>query len=273
MLFLGIIVFSMTLASCDTNYTTSENTSTNVGNENTSISSNSKSVPTYEGMAVSTSSSQISSIKSPKLKDNEDEMNSEEENTETTSEEDDTETTSDENEDTIGDTTIEEDIEDIVTIDVITDDEVKYYVEPNESFNIEIYITNPDQYEIQSFTLNGKKYSSYMFEDGSTMELLKLKTTAPQTSGYFTYSLDAIKYIDGTDIKDVDLEGDKDINVGIIYSDAPTASITSSDISTTSIQLDVDIEDNNSLIGDYPLEIYLTNGQEIVDKKTLLVGQ
>lgn len=230
MLFLGIIVFSMTLASCDVS----------------SNSNGSNTVPTYEGMAISTSSSQSSSIKSPKLKDNED---------------------------TAGDTTIEEDIEDIVTIDVVTDDEVKYYVEPNESFDIEIYLTNPNQYEIQSFTLNGKKYSSYMFEDGSTMELLKLKTTAPQTSGYFTYSLDAIKYIDGTDIKDVDLEGDKDINVGVIYSNAPTASITSSDISTTSIQLGVDIEDNNSLIGDYPLEIYLTNGEEIIDKKTLLVGQ
>lgn len=91
---------------------------------------------------------------------------------------------------------LENEIEDVVTIDVEADDEVKYYVSPNEIFMIEIHLSNSNQYEIQSFTLNGKKYFNYMFKDGSTMELLLLETTAPSTPRYFEYTIDAIKYID-----------------------------------------------------------------------------
>ena len=98
-----------------------------------------------------------------------------------------------------------EEIEELVTITVEADDEVKYYVRPGETFIVEVHIANPDDFEIQSFTLNGKKYANYMFKDGSTMELLLLEVTAPATSGYTSYSIDAIKYIDGTEIKDVDM--------------------------------------------------------------------
>ena len=35
-------------------------------------------------------------------------------------------------------------IEDIISIDVVTDDEVKYYVQPNEVFIIEVHIDNPN---------------------------------------------------------------------------------------------------------------------------------
>lgn len=170
------------------------------------------------------------------------------------------------------DDTLEEDIEDVVTIDIQTDDEVKYYVKPNETFIIEIHLSNPNQYEIQSFTLNGKKYSNYMFKDGSTMELLLLETTAPSTPGYFEYTIDAIKYIDGTDIKDVKMSGDKTIKTGIEYQGAPTAKITSQNVSTTYIDLGVNVSDKFSLIDSESLQIYLSDGENLIDKKTLKVG-
>lgn len=171
-----------------------------------------------------------------------------------------------------GDETLEEDIEDLVTIDVQTDDEVKYYVKPNQTFIIEIHLSNPNQYEIQSFTLNGKKYSNYMFKDGSTMELLLLETTAPSTSGYFEYTIDAIKYIDGTDIKDVKMSGDKTIKTGIEYQSVPTAKITSQNVSTTYIDLGVNVSDQFSLIDSESLQIYLSDGKTLIDKRTLNIG-
>jgi hypothetical protein len=84
-----------------------------------------------------------------------------------------------------------------------------------EDFIIQIHFDNPNSYEIQSFTINGSKYSSYMFEKGSTMTLLLLKTTAPTTYGNTDYTIDAIKYIDGTTIKDVKIQGNQILTVAI----------------------------------------------------------
>ncbi len=166
------------------------------------------------------------------------------------------------------------DIEDIVVIDVKTDDEVRYYVKPGETFIIEIHIDNPRDYEIQSFTLNGQKYANYMFKEGSTMELLLLEVTAPSEPGYVEYTIDAIKYIDGTEIKDVDMSsGDKSIKAGIAYPTAPSASITSQSIHPTSIELSVNITDPYKLIGQNELAIYLSDGESIISSKPLTVGE
>ncbi len=166
------------------------------------------------------------------------------------------------------------DIEDIVVIDVKTDDEVRYYVKPGEIFIIEVHIDNPKDYEIQSFTLNGQKYANYMFKEGSTMELLLLEVTAPDEPGYVEYTIDAIKYIDGTEIKDVDMSsGDKSIKAGIAYPTSPSASITSQSILPTSIELSVNVTDPYSLIGENKLAIYLTDGESIISSKPLTVGK
>ncbi|MBQ9760978.1 MAG: hypothetical protein IJW16_06485, partial [Clostridia bacterium] len=63
---------------------------------------------------------------------------------------------------------IEEAVKDSLVVQGAT--EKMYYAKPNEDIYITIHIDNPDDYEILSFTLNGEKYSSYMFEQGSDME-------------------------------------------------------------------------------------------------------
>lgn len=172
-----------------------------------------------------------------------------------------------------GEDVLEEGIEDLAkTNAVTTDDEVTYYVRPNETFTIEIHLSNPDQYEIQSFTLNGKKYSSYMFKEGSTMDLLLLETTAPSTPGYFEYTIEAMKYIDGTEIKDVKMTGDKTVKTGIEYPTAPTASLSSLDVSTNHIDLGIDVLDPYSIIGRNDVAVYLSDGKDIVDVKPLTIG-
>ena len=108
-------------------------------------------------------------------------------------------------------------IEDLIGIKVLTSDEISYFVTKSETFIIAVKLSNPNDYEIQSFTLNGTKYANYMFEAGSDMETLYLKVTAPDDPGYVAYTIDAIKYIDGTEIKDVDMtKGDQTIKVGIL---------------------------------------------------------
>ncbi len=168
---------------------------------------------------------------------------------------------------------LEHPIESLVTIDVIADEEVRYYVSPGETFIIEVHIDNPKDYEIQSFTLNGQKYANYMFKEGSTMELLLLEVTAPDEPGYVEYTIDAIKYIDGTEIKDVDMSsGDKSVKAGIAYPTAPSAFAITKSISPTSIELSIRVSDPHSLTSGNVLAAYISDGERIVDTKPLTIG-
>ena len=88
-----------------------------------------------------------------------------------------------------------------------------YYALKNEDIYIYIHLSNPDEFEILSFTLNGKKYSSNMFEYGSDLETLILKYNVGDVDGLQEYTIDAIKYVDGEKIKDVRMEGDKTVKV------------------------------------------------------------
>ncbi len=162
---------------------------------------------------------------------------------------------------------IVEDMEEIITIEVITDDEVKYYVNPGESFVVQVHISNPDSYEIQSFTLNGKKYANYMFMQGSTMELLLLEVTAPTTSGYMDLTIDAIKYIDGTEIKDVRMDGSQTIKAGVAYENDPEVVVGNEIIGTTTFSLDVNMIDADRIVRMTSAKVYLTDGENHVSKQ------
>lgn len=69
------------------------------------------------------------------------------------------------------------------TLDVVGAAESIYYADKNQDIFITIKLSNPDSYEILSFTLNGKKYSNYMFENGSDMENLVLKVNVGDVGG------------------------------------------------------------------------------------------
>ena len=94
-----------------------------------------------------------------------------------------------------------------------------------DSFILHIYFENPDQYEILSFTINGKKYSSYMFKDGSTLEDILVEITHDKTKSVETFSIDQIKYVDGTEIKDVTVEGEKEIVIEFVKPASITTTI------------------------------------------------
>lgn len=106
--------------------------------------------------------------------------------------------------------------------DAPTDEDI-FYAKQGQDFYLTVHLNNPDNFLIMSFTLNGKIYSSYMFEDGSDMENLILKCNAGEQSGILEYTIDAIKYIDGTEIKDAVLAGQRTIRIGIKSTEQPDA--------------------------------------------------
>ena len=149
-----------------------------------------------------------------------------------------------------------------------------YYAAPNQDIYIFIHIDNPDSFEIMSFTLNGKKYSSYMFEDGSDMETIILKYNVGDVSGIVEYTIDAIKYIDGTEIKDVLIDGDQTVRVGVKTENQVYATVSNLNVGTNSISFNANIKDNDNLVEYFKGSFYavLYDGDEIVAKQELSVG-
>ena len=134
------------------------------------------------------------------------------------------------------------------TLDVVGAAESIYYADKNQDIFITIRLSNPDSYEILSFTLNGKKYSNYMFEDGSDMENLVLKVNVGNVGGIHDYTIDAIKYVDGTEIKDVRMDGNRTVKAGVRASDQTYVNVTNEKKTMTSISFDAQVVDLYSLI-------------------------
>ena len=88
-----------------------------------------------------------------------------------------------------------------------------YFTVRNEDVYIHVHLSNPEQFEILSFTLNGTKYTSYMFEKGSTLETLILKVNVGDLMGMQTYTIDAIKYVDKQAIKDCRMNGKTTVEI------------------------------------------------------------
>ena len=146
---------------------------------------------------------------------------------------------------------------------------------PGKDFYLNVHIDNPDGFEILSFTLNGEKYSSYMFEEGSDLENLVLKVKVPAASGIYEYTIDAIKYVDGEAIKDVRMDGDKTIKIaaGSVNGVAVTAEDVS--FSTDKLTLTAILSDPDGLVASSGgfVKAYLFDGKKITGGTPLSAGE
>ena len=158
--------------------------------------------------------------------------------------------------------------------DVVEEEGIQSFVDLNETFFVSVKLANPDNFVILSFTLNGVFYQSFQFEDGSDSETLILEVTAGEEPGLKEYTIDAIKYIDGTDIKDVFMQGDKTIKVGVRHEREVSAETTIVTKELTSASIEVVIEDINNLTAQSEGLIfgYLVQGETVLNQYSLSVG-
>ncbi len=152
-----------------------------------------------------------------------------------------------------------------------------YYAKAGEDIYITVHIDNPDDYIILQFTLNGKVYNSYMFEDGSDMEKLILKYNVGDLLGLTEFTLDNIKYLDDGDYKDVRLEGDTTVLVGVYTDQRPTASVTEAKVNFTSISATFSVKDVGNLIaltsGKASAILYDDDGEKVAEQEIKLGEQ
>ena len=150
-----------------------------------------------------------------------------------------------------------------------------YYANKNSDVYILVHIENPGEYVIQSVKLNGKTFSSYMFESGSNMETLILKCNVGEGAETRDYTIDSIKYLDGDNAKDVIIEGEKTVTVNVISNNHPTASVISENVAGNSITVTAEITDDQKLISKNGNELYLVvyDGNKLVNVVEYNVGE
>ncbi len=164
--------------------------------------------------------------------------------------------------------TIEDAIDSDISAEAAQD---MYYADPNEDVFVTVHIDNPSGYEILSFTLNGEKYSSYMFEYGSDLENLILKVNVGDVEGIQEYTIDQIKYVDGTDIKDVKMEGDKTVKIGVYTDKQPTVTVEDFAATLNSLSFKAVVSDELELVrkSNGKIQALLFDGETIVAIKEI----
>jgi hypothetical protein len=138
----------------------------------------------------------------------------------------------------------------------VEDEEFAYFARASETVRVTINILNPDSYVILSFNLNGRRYQSFEFREGSNSTRLLMDVILSPNVGLQELTLDEIKYIDGTETKDAILFGEKTVRVGVLYPNLPEVSVTEKTIGKTSLELDIRVTDVNGLITNAPKPLY-----------------
>ena len=150
--------------------------------------------------------------------------------------------------------------------DLVEDSNVTYFAQADSNVKVEVHLKNPSQFEILSLTINGRKYQSFEFLEGSTGNLLLINIKAPSLPGEYEYLISDIKYIDGQDIKDVNMSnGNKNVKFGVTYTSLPT--LTVYDIVTTGNTFSAKtqlIDSENVLAASAGLRCYLFDQNNII---------
>jgi len=136
------------------------------------LDENGKFIPTYKGMSLYNNESQSNSQESILINDS---IKSKNDNGNHYGWENGNKHESDD--------TIESEIEDLVNLDISDTTVTEYFVDLDEDFIITINFENPDQFEILSFTLNGKVFANNMFEDGSNLSTIYIEWEGYEVPG------------------------------------------------------------------------------------------
>ena len=143
-----------------------------------------------------------------------------------------------------------------------------------DSIYVNVHINNPGKFEISALTFNGLQYNRYMFEKSSTTSTIVLKVVVGEAMGVVDYSISDIKYLDGKETKDVIMEGDTTVSLGVNAKNGVTASIKSVNAGATSLTLNTEVSDPYSLIAlsGGKLKAVVYDGKRIVAEKDIAIG-
>lgn len=129
-----------------------------------------------------------------------------------------------------------------------------YFMAKNSQVYVLIHLENPDKYEITSFTLNNKEYTKAALEQSSDHATLILKYDVANTD--ITLTLDTVKYLDGSETKNVKMDGNKTVKVNVIPDNSVNVTVNKEAIDNTTVTVNADVEDKSGIISKSNGKIY-----------------
>lgn len=167
---------------------------------------------------------------------------------------------------------LEED-ENYLTVDDLIDTNLSlpkddtYYVDVNTDIILEVNFYNPDKFEIISFEISTSisnevmKFTNYMFLEGSDLTTIYVNAGA-MPNEEITFTIENIKYIDGTEIKICEKEGNDQVTCYPKYYVDPTVNKISSSITSNNASLQYLIEDSSDSLAN--TKLYVSDGTQII---------
>ena len=148
-----------------------------------------------------------------------------------------------------------------------------YYFSPNEAFLLVVEFANENDLVIDSISYDEYSFKNVYFEEASTNTKVMLRIQAPDKSGIHSVSLKGFSYIVKDKIENVTLTENLTVDYAVSYTkeDLPYVSAAlggSYDYASATIQ----VADNNSLIVDKSLKVYLSVGEKVLVEKDLVLG-
>lgn len=147
--------------------------------------------------------------------------------------------------------------------------QISYYAQSNEKIIIKVNIRNPQSYEILSLRLNDTLFQSYQFLYGSNSEEIYVEFEVQNNPGIQSITIDQIKYVQGTTIKNAKYMGDRTINVAIEYQEIPNVLDFNIQMNDNAVLFNINIVDIHNLSNNVIL--YLFDGKNLI-KRDLFVG-
>lgn len=151
-------------------------------------------------------------------------------------------------------------------------DFVTFYRGKQESVEVEIKLSNPDNLTIKSVVINGITYNSHRFLDKSTFSAIYFDMLVGDVLGETVYSVDKISYLDGENTKNIEGFSNNEFSV-YVYKDLPSVDQDTYSPTKESIQIEFDVVDVDSVIDVTTLRAELYNGQSLEQTIDMVVGK
>lgn len=147
-----------------------------------------------------------------------------------------------------------------------------YYKGKRDDLTVGIELVNNSNFIINSIVINGKNYRFTRFTAQSTSTNIIFDMSVGSTLEETIYSVDEIIYQDGNTTKSVYVDENNEFKV-YVYKDTPVVERENYETTRSSISIDFNVTDIDSVIEEGSLIVELYSGETKITETVLLTGQ
>ncbi|GEM_PF-2083240 len=144
-----------------------------------------------------------------------------------------------------------------------------YTVEKNETLEVEIFLDNPSDLDINLVRMHNRTFRASAFEDESENDHIVFELRVGSIPGEQSYTLDEIEYLHEGGVGTLSIEEGNEYKLNILE-DEPEASLQDIAATTDTIEFFVDVDDLDGVLQEGRVELHDADG--LVESRDLETG-